>query len=58
MVETEEEARKILKKLNSGKKDFAGLAMEYSKGPEGEGGGDMGYFEARSEEHTSELQSH
>ncbi|MFQ5444124.1 MAG: peptidyl-prolyl cis-trans isomerase [Nitrospinales bacterium] len=46
MVETEEEARKILKKLNSGKKDFSGLAREYSKGPEGDRGGDMGYFEA------------
>lgn len=46
MVETEEEARKILKKLNSGKNDFASLAREYSKGPEGERGGDMGYFEA------------
>lgn len=46
MVETEEEARKILKKLKSKKIKFADLAIEHSIGPEGAEGGDLGYFEA------------
>ena len=46
MVETEEEARNILKKMASGKKDFSHLAQEHSLGPEGVKGGDLGYFES------------
>ncbi|KMP12492.1 hypothetical protein UR09_01150 [Candidatus Nitromaritima sp. SCGC AAA799-A02] len=46
MVETEDEARDIHKRLKSGKKDFSNLAQEYSRGPEGPEGGDLGYFEA------------
>ena len=44
MVETEAEARDIHKQLKSGKKDFSSLAQEYSQGPEGAEGGDLGYF--------------
>ena len=46
MVETEEEIRQIQKELQSKEKDFSGLAREYSLGPEGVRGGDLGYFEA------------
>lgn len=46
MVETEEEIRQIQKELQSKQKDFSGLAKEYSLGPEGAQGGDLGYFEA------------
>jgi parvulin-like peptidyl-prolyl isomerase len=46
MVETEEEIRQIQKELHSKQKDFPGLAREYSLGPEGIRGGDLGYFEA------------
>ncbi len=46
MVETEEEIREIQKELQSKQKDFSGLAREYSLGPEGVRGGDLGYFEA------------
>ncbi len=46
MVETEEEIRQIQKELQSKQKDFSGLAKEYSLGPEGVRGGDLGYFEA------------
>ncbi len=46
MVETEEEIRQIQKELQSKQKDFSGLAREYSLGPEGVRGGDLGYFEA------------
>lgn len=45
MVETEDEARNILKQLSSGKSDFSHLAKEYSLGPERVKGGDLGYFE-------------
>ncbi|MBI4383838.1 MAG: SurA N-terminal domain-containing protein [Nitrospinae bacterium] len=45
MLETEDEARKILKQLSAGKKDFSELAKEHSLGPEGARGGDLGYFE-------------
>lgn len=48
MVETEEEARNILKQLNAGKTDFSRLAQEHSLGPEGSKGGDLGYFESGS----------
>lgn len=46
MVETEEEIRQIQKELRSKQNDFSGLAKEYSLGPEGARGGDLGYFEA------------
>jgi parvulin-like peptidyl-prolyl isomerase len=46
MVETEEEIRQIQKELQSKQEDFSGLAREYSLGPEGVRGGDLGYFEA------------
>ncbi len=46
MVETEEEIREIQKELQSKQKDFPGLAKEYSLGPEGARGGDLGYFES------------
>ncbi len=45
MVETEEEIRQIQKELQSKQKDFARLAKEFSLGPEGSRGGDLGYFE-------------
>ena len=46
MVETEEEIRQILKELQSKQKKFSELAEEFSLGPEGTQGGDLGYFEA------------
>ncbi len=46
MVETEEEIREIQKELQSKQNDFSGLAKEYSLGPEGARGGDLGYFES------------
>ncbi len=46
MVESEEEIREIQKELSSKQKTFPALAMEYSLGPEGAQGGDLGYFEA------------
>lgn len=46
MVETEEEARDILKQLDSKGKSFSDLARIYSLSPEGPQGGDLGYFEA------------
>lgn len=46
MVETEEDIHEIQKKLQSKRKDFSGLAKEYSLGPEGARGGDLGYFES------------
>jgi len=45
MVETEEEALRIKKQLDSKAGDFAELAREYSLGPEGAEGGDLGYVE-------------
>ncbi len=45
MVETEEEALRIKKKLDSKNTDFAELAREYSLGPEGAEGGDLGYVQ-------------
>jgi parvulin-like peptidyl-prolyl isomerase len=45
MVESEEEIREIQKEIQSKKKSFQTLAMEYSLGPEGSQGGDLGYFE-------------
>ena len=46
MVETEQEIRQIQKELQSKQKKFSDLAKEYSLGPEGSRGGDLGYFEA------------
>jgi parvulin-like peptidyl-prolyl isomerase len=46
MVETEEEIRQIQKELQLNRKGFSGLAREYSLGPEGVRGGDLGYFVA------------
>jgi parvulin-like peptidyl-prolyl isomerase len=45
MVETEEEALRIKKQLDSKDADFAELAREYSLGPEGAEGGDLGYVQ-------------
>jgi parvulin-like peptidyl-prolyl isomerase len=45
MVESEEEIREIQEELRSKQKTFPALAMEYSLGPEGSQGGDLGYFE-------------
>lgn len=45
MVESEDEARDLLKLLRKGKK-FEDLAREHSLGLESDSGGDMGYFEA------------
>lgn len=45
MVETEDEARRILKKLRKGE-SFSELAKGHSLSPEGSTGGDMGFFEA------------
>jgi parvulin-like peptidyl-prolyl isomerase len=46
MVQSEEEIREIQKELRDKQKTFQDLAMEYSLGPEGAQGGDLGYFEA------------
>jgi len=45
MVETEEEALRIKKELDSKKTDFAELARKYSLGPEGAEGGNLGYVQ-------------
>ena len=44
LVETEEEAEALIDRLDDGA-DFAGLAQEYSVGPSGAQGGDLGFFE-------------
>ena len=46
MVESEEEIREIQKEIRRKQKSFSELAKEYSLGPEGIQGGDLGYFEA------------
>jgi len=46
MVESEEEIREIQKEIWRKQKSFSELAKEYSLGPEGIQGGDLGYFEA------------
>lgn len=43
LLETEEKALEVLDKINNGA-DFAELAREYSTGPSGEKGGDLGFF--------------
>lgn len=45
LLETEEEAREVIAKLNDGA-DFAELAKESSTGPSAPQGGDLGYFTA------------
>lgn len=45
MLETEDEARRILKLIRKGK-SFSDLARDHSKGLESSQGGDMGFFEA------------
>ncbi len=45
LVETEEEAREVIALLDGGA-DFAELAKEFSTGPSGPNGGDLGYFAA------------
>ena len=46
MVVSEEEIREIQKEIRRKQKSFSDLAKEYSLGPEGIQGGDLGYFEA------------
>ena len=43
LVDTAEEADQLLSKLDEGM-DFGGLAQEYSTGPSGPNGGDLGWF--------------
>ncbi|MDJ0684401.1 MAG: peptidylprolyl isomerase [Alphaproteobacteria bacterium] len=43
LLETEEDARKVIALIGQGR-DFAGLAQEFSTGPSGPRGGDLGYF--------------
>lgn len=43
LLETEEKALEVLDKINNGA-DFAEMAREYSTGPSGENGGDLGFF--------------
>ncbi|MFL2948735.1 MAG: peptidylprolyl isomerase [Nitrospinales bacterium] len=46
MVESEEEIRNIQKEIRRKQKTFSRLAKQYSLGPEGIQGGDLGFFEA------------
>lgn len=43
LVETEEEAHKLIEELKNGA-DFAALAKQHSTGPSGPSGGDLGWF--------------
>ena len=45
MVGSEDEIRDIQKEIRRKQKSFSNLAKEYSLGPEGVQGGDLGYFE-------------
>jgi len=45
MVESEEEIREIQNELQQKQNSFSDLAREFSLGPEGAQGGDLGYFE-------------
>jgi len=44
LLESEEDANKVIDELNKGG-DFAALAKQYSTGPTGESGGDLGWFQ-------------
>jgi len=44
MVGTEEEARRLLKKIKSNKAKFSEMAVKHSLGPESVEGGNLGYF--------------
>lgn len=46
LLKTEDEAKKVIQKLNEGG-DFAALAKEFSTGPTGTKGGDLGWFAAQ-----------
>lgn len=46
-VATEEEARRLLKRIKSRKAKFTDMAIKHSLGPESVEGGNLGYFEAR-----------
>jgi parvulin-like peptidyl-prolyl isomerase len=46
-VATEEEARRLLKKIKSRQAKFTDMAVKHSLGPESVEGGNLGYFEAR-----------
>jgi peptidyl-prolyl cis-trans isomerase C len=46
-VASEEEARRLLKKIKSRKVKFTDMAVKHSLGPESVEGGNLGYFEAR-----------
>jgi len=48
VVATEEEAKKVMERLQAGGANFAAIAREKSTAPEAEKGGDLGYF-ARGE---------
>ncbi|MGN1125250.1 MAG: peptidylprolyl isomerase [Candidatus Gastranaerophilaceae bacterium] len=43
LVSTEEEAKSLYEEIKNGK-DFAQVAIEYSKCPSGQAGGDLGFF--------------
>ena len=45
LLETEDKAKEVLSEIQGGK-DFADAAKEYSTGPSGPNGGDLGYFAA------------
>jgi len=47
LLENEAEARKVLAEIRNGA-DFAEMAKQYSKGPSGKNGGDLGFFDAKS----------
>ena len=44
VVESPQEAQKVLEELQQDKADFAALARKYSRAPEAAEGGDLGYF--------------
>lgn len=44
LVQTEEDAKELLKQIKEQGKDFAQLAAEHSLCPSGANGGDLGFF--------------